>query len=93
VAQAKDCTHEKGAGACAYGGPEGQEPEQIEDAQSEGEHALRVIKQLFGFTKTRDDRLVKNATRLVVACVLTNLSMASSLPISPVSGHRRCVPL
>jgi IS5 family transposase len=37
------------------------------------EHPFLVIKQIFGFTKTRYRGLEKNAHRLFVACALTNL--------------------
>lgn len=39
------------------------------------EHPFLVIKQIFGFTKTRYRGLEKNAHRLFVACALTNLYM------------------
>ena len=39
------------------------------------EHPFLVIKQIFGFAKTRYKRLEKNAHRLFVTCALANLYM------------------
>jgi len=39
------------------------------------EHAIGVIKRIFGFTKTRYRGIAKNANRLFVACALANLYM------------------
>jgi transposase, IS5 family len=40
------------------------------------EHAIGVIKRIFGFTKVRYRGIAKNAHRLFVACALANLFMA-----------------
>jgi transposase, IS5 family len=40
------------------------------------EHAIGVIKRVFGFTKVRYRGIAKNANRLFVACALANLFMA-----------------
>jgi hypothetical protein len=40
------------------------------------EHAIRVIKRVFGFAKVRYRGLSKNLHRLLVACALANLFMA-----------------
>ena len=40
------------------------------------EHAIGVIKRIFGFTKVRYRGLKKNAHRLLVTCALANLFMA-----------------
>lgn len=39
------------------------------------EHAIGVIKRIFGFTKVRYRGIAKNANRLFVACALANLYM------------------
>jgi IS5 family transposase len=39
------------------------------------EHAIGVIKRIFGFTKVRYRGMAKNANRLFVACALANLYM------------------
>ncbi len=40
------------------------------------EHAIGIIKRVFGFTKVRYRGLDKNAHRLLVTCALANLFMA-----------------
>jgi IS5 family transposase len=40
------------------------------------EHAIGVIKRVFGFAKVRYRGLKKNAHRLLVACALANLFIA-----------------
>jgi IS5 family transposase len=40
------------------------------------EHAIGVIKRIFGFTKVRYRGIAKNAHRLLVTCALANLFMA-----------------
>jgi IS5 family transposase len=40
------------------------------------EHAIGVIKRVFGFAKVRYRGLKKNEHRLVVTCALANLFMA-----------------
>ena len=40
------------------------------------EHAIGVIKRVFGFAKVRYRGLNKNAHRLLVICALANLFMA-----------------
>jgi IS5 family transposase len=37
------------------------------------EHAIGIIKRLFGFTKVRYRGLAKNTHRLLVTCALANL--------------------
>jgi transposase, IS5 family len=43
--------------------------------RSRVEHAFRIIKGLFGFTKVRYRGLAKNLHRVQVSCVLANLFM------------------
>ena len=40
------------------------------------EHAIGIIKRVFGFAKVRYRGLKKNAHRLIVACALANLFIA-----------------
>jgi IS5 family transposase len=40
------------------------------------EHAIGVIKRVFGFATVRDRGLKKNTHRLLVTCALANLFMA-----------------
>ena len=40
------------------------------------EHAIGVIKRVFGFAKVRYRGLTKNTHRLLVTCALANLFMA-----------------
>ena len=40
------------------------------------EHAIGVIKRVFGFAKVRYRGLIKDAHRLIVTCALANLSIA-----------------
>ena len=44
--------------------------------RSKVEHAIGVIKRIFGFTKVRYRGIAKNAHRLFVTCALANLFMA-----------------
>jgi IS5 family transposase len=39
------------------------------------EHAIGVVKRVFGFVKVRYRELAKNANRLLVTCALANLFM------------------
>jgi len=43
--------------------------------RAKGEHPFAIIKNLFGFVKTRYRGLAKNANRLFVTCALANLFM------------------
>ncbi len=43
--------------------------------RAKAEHAIGVIKRIFGFTKVRYRGITKNANRLFVACALANLFM------------------
>jgi IS5 family transposase len=43
--------------------------------RAKAEHAIGVIKRIFGFTKVRYRGLAKNTNRLFVACALANLFM------------------
>lgn len=43
--------------------------------RARAEHAIGVIKRIFGFTKVRYRGIAKNAHRLFVACALANLYM------------------
>lgn len=40
------------------------------------EHAIGVIKNIFGFVKVRYKGLMKNASRLFLTCALANLYLA-----------------
>jgi IS5 family transposase len=41
--------------------------------RARGEHAFRVVKQLWGYSKVRYRGLAKNTTRLYTMCALANL--------------------
>jgi Transposase and inactivated derivatives, IS5 family len=60
--------------------PEGRLQDLIETAKanirSKGEHPFRVIKQQFGFQKTRLRGLAKNLCKINVLAALTNLFLA-----------------
>ena len=60
--------------------PEGRLQDLIETAKahirSKGEHPFRVIKQQFGFQKTRLRGLVKNRCKINVLAALSNLFQA-----------------
>uniref|UniRef100_UPI002FDE6FF6 transposase n=1 Tax=Pelomicrobium sp. TaxID=2815319 RepID=UPI002FDE6FF6 len=49
------------------------EPSTSEPRHPRLEHAIGVIKRLFGFTKVRYRGIAKNAKRLFVTCALANL--------------------
>ncbi len=57
------------------------------------EHAIGVIKRIFGFTKVRYRGLKKKADRLLVTCALANLFMArrhrcaARRPSAPAAGQ------
>ena len=55
-----------------------------------GEHAFRVIKQLWGFTKVRYRGLAKNLARAQTMFALANLYQ-SAPPTAP--GHRKVRPV
>src|SRR5271165_676565 len=64
-------------------GRAGEKPHQIQSAGPEPalakagvEHAIGVIKRVFGFAKVRYRGLKKNTHRLLVTCALANLFMA-----------------
>lgn len=53
------------------------------------EHAIGVIKNIFGFVKVRYKGLMKNANRLFATCALANLYLARHLLLR--SQGARCV--
>jgi transposase, IS5 family len=71
----------------------GRKPHQVQDTRQEPalakagiEHAIGIIKRVFGFAKARYRGLSKNTHRLLVTCALANLFMARRLLL------RRCQP-
>jgi IS5 family transposase len=57
-------------------------------ARARGEHAFRVVKQLWGFTKVRYRGLAKNTARLFTAFALANLYLLRRRLLPP---QARCV--
>ncbi len=64
-------------------GRAGEEPNQVAGAGPEPalakagvEHAIGVVKRVFGFAKVRYRGLKKTAHRLIVTCALANLFIA-----------------
>ncbi|MGA7181443.1 MAG: transposase [Thiobacillaceae bacterium] len=51
------------------------------------EHAIGVVKRIFGFVKVRYKGLMKNANRLFATCALANLYMMRR-PLIRVQGAR-----
>jgi IS5 family transposase len=68
--------------------PEGRWLDLIETAKahirSKGEHPFRVIKQQFGFPKTRLRGMAKNRCKVHVIATLTNLFLARRILCSPI---------
>jgi IS5 family transposase len=60
--------------------PDGKLQDLIETAKahirSKGEHPFRVIKQQFGFQKTRQRSMVKNRCKVNILAALTSLILA-----------------
>jgi IS5 family transposase len=70
------------------GTPDGRLLDLIETAKvhirSKGEHPFRVIKQQFGFQKTRLRGMAKNRCKVHVIAALTNLFLARHILCSPI---------
>ena len=55
------------------------------------EHPFRVIKQQFGFQKTRLRGMAKNHCKVNVMAALTNLYLARTYLLATGSAHEWCV--
>ena len=76
--QAKDFTQRRGRGY-RYLSPEERAKNRTKSrVRAKVEHAIGVIKRIFGFAKVRYRGLAKNAHRLFVTAALANLYLARS---------------
>lgn len=74
--KAKDMTHRRCRNRGRFGEVEREKNRNKSRVRAKVEHAIGVIKNIFGFVKVRYKGLIKNANRLFITCALANLYMA-----------------
>lgn len=74
--QAKDLTQKRGRGYKYLSKQQRRINRARSRVRARVEHAIGVVKRVFGFTKVRYRGIAKNANRLFVTCALANIFMA-----------------